>query len=596
MEVIKSKISDSKKVIKLIVEYFEVLLPLTKDHYEEDISELRKMIKEYPNLQNNIDKKIQLMEDILKKPNNDENTIGNIFDLYHEFQNLNLSLKNICDFLNQPHLHAENIEMSNLSQTYKLETADFLSKIVLQYNNLNKKHLDNNTIIITYLSDITLDLIIKSKDIMKLFTFIQKQFRNNLNTVHLYSYIIQKLIDYLSDQKYELKQIMYKIMDQIEYDKDYFMIHNINEKPFKTKYSNPMIKRFGLIPVTLSTELSDIIPIMLNKSITGKIDFKSIAKSENCCIIVMQNCTYTPIEYNVQPLLMKHIAGKTLQPINYGINDKIIERFQTIKEVLDSKGKKSEAKWEFSYEIYGDKESSKYYILETINSKKYRILSPWMFSRSYAIPSHKIKPIVTYLENPYIPSRVSSYQNNSIKQSLKKMFVSKPLDLSSIDEHSKEMDAQGIKTELFLKINSVIKDIIKSEYANGKKLKTNAEINDVIHDSRISDTFSSTLLKMYNIGFKTLDAREFDAGKFPFYELLSSYILDLRDSNRKFMKDLHDTYNRDPINKDILEKNDMSMINQKIEQVLTAAITNQINDKNNIYQSLNYKYLLLNFH
>jgi hypothetical protein len=489
---------------------------------------------------------------------------------------------------------------SSLSQTYKLETADFLAKLLLQYNNFTKKHYENNATIVEYLTQIIVMAVLqlskgdKDNDLIHYFDYIRDYFRKYTNTVSLYASISQHIVDHLFSGRD--KQLMFKILEYIEDDKDYFMTNVTNNTSIKNKFSNPMLKQFGLLPVTYSLEMQEIIPLVLDKSITGKIDFKSIAKSENCCFIILYNVVYNAIEYNMRSLIIKRLAEKNIQPNSYGINDKIIDRFQTIKMITDAKGKHTEAKWDFSHEIHGDIESNKIYILESIDGKKYRILSPWIFSKTYSIPMFKVKALLKYLENSSAPTRVSCYHKVSIKAAVKNMFVSKQLDLESIEEHSKEIDTQSIKTELFLKINSVIKDIIRTDFANGKKIKGNTEINDIIHDDRISDIFSSTLLRLYNIGFKSIDSQEFDAGKFPFYELLSSYILDLRDTTRKFMKEFHDLYNRDPLAQEIFDKSNMTTINHRIETILTTAITNQISDKDNLYQSLNYKYLLLNFH
>ena len=390
---------------------------------------------------------------------------------------------------------------------------------------------------------------------------------------------------------------MYKILELIELDKDYFIKKSTDTKEKKIKITrgeNPFLKRFNLIPICNCTKIPTMLSTLFNKTVTST-NFKTTSKTENCCFIILYSVINTPLEYDIKPLILKYAGVPFIQPETYGINEKIIKRFETIKYV-ESNDFKSNKKWNFTYEVVGDYlNTSNTYIIETLDGDNFRILSPTLFGRNYSIPKDKVEKIIKFLEHPCEISRISCYHKLLIKKATANMFIGKPLDFETMENNAKDNNMQIIKNELFLKLYGLIQEIIKKDFSSGVKIKSSSEINEIIHDDRIGELFSSILLKMYEVGFNADNPTNFNAGKFAFSELLSSFIVDLQDSTRKFMKDLHDGYNSNLLPSEVFTSKDLPVINKKIEFLLLNSLENQLNSSDNIYSSLNYKYLILNY-
>jgi hypothetical protein len=173
------------------------------------------------------------------------------------------------------------------------------------------------------------------------------------------------------------------------------------------------------------------------------------------------------------------------------------------------------------------------------------------------------------------------------------MFLSKPLGLDSLAEHAKEVDTQIIRNELFLKIKSIINTLISKN-----DIDSLHDINDILHSELIKETFTSVILTMYKTASKYTDLQEFDAGKFPFSELFSSFLIELQSITRLFMKQLHDAFNRSLPSNDLFKlskKEKNTAIGKLLDEIILHSLQIVVSDGGNIYSALNYKYLLLNF-
>jgi len=279
------------------------------------------------------------------------------------------------------------------------------------------------------------------------------------------------------------------------------------------------------------------------------------------------------------------MAKAQAQPKIFGVTEKIVRRLSTIITLPDTE-------YDYSYKIIGKEDSNNFYILETLDGINYRAMAPWMESKKYSMLGKYALPIIKYIKEN-IPDRSTNYQSIVIEKSLKNMFIAKPLSLDSMAEHAKDIDTQIIKNELFLKIKDIIRELVEAH-----DIKTYHDINDVIHNESIKDTFVNVILIMYKMASKYTDLQEFDAGKFPFSEIFSSFIVELQTITRLFMKNLHDAYNRALPSSDIFtlqkrEKN--NLIINHLDEILLHTLQIVIGDNSNIYSALNYKYLLLNF-
>ena len=73
-------------------------------------------------------------------------------------------------------------------------------------------------------------------------------------------------------------------------------------------------------------------------------------------------------------------------------------------------------------------------------------------------------------------------------------------------------------------------------------------------------------------------------------ELLTSYLVDVNMTIRRFMKELHDGYNREP-----LAEISYNTVSKKLNE-LTLIITNMIFSENeNIFASLRFKHILMTY-
>jgi hypothetical protein len=614
MNFIKNKLSDSYKVIEHFSEYFQLLKPLIEGKYTDETEQLDNIIAQYPAQQEKIEKQLlvvfELIDENKKKHSADEKKqIDAIFTLYKNLQDFYLSMENIAKYFNQAHLQSENIDEYGLSQTYKLEAADQLTKLLSQYTNFLKKYKDNDADIITYLNNILLSIVLngdeKTAELTKeqgdklfdMIKYIQEKFYNAKNTVQLYAKFLQTFIDVIYSRGSVATKILFDILDLIEIDKDFFISGNVQNTLGKAYADihkvNPPLKRFSLVPGTVCMPLTELLSIILLKPTTGKIDLKKYSVSEDVCFIKMNRIVYTPVEYNLRPLVIESVAKPLLVSEDFGVNKKIVDRFKTIK-LLETD------KWDFSYEIIGKLDTATgIYCLETLDGANYRALVFDMKATTYLLDKSKLTHLINYITKEVTPTRVSNYHAVQIKSAIGNMFLRRPLNIDIMEETAKDIDTQVIRNELFLQVTNYIADSIKKNYDSGKSIADNSDINDILHDDKIREVFANTLLKLYRVGSKIESLREFDAGKFPFSELLSSYLLDLSVILMRFMRELHDGYNRNPFGPEVFELPSMdkvSSIRKQLDNLVLNVLNQIISDKENIYASLNYKYLLLNFY
>lgn len=480
---------------------------------------------------------------------------------------------------------------------------------------------------------------------------LQENFYKHKNAVRVYASIIQKTIDTLYDAgDKDSKQLMFYILELVETDKDFFISGNVESIFTDIKnvhLVNPALKRFGLVPVTDSMSLDKLIVQITDKKSTAKnINLQTYAKEIGIGFIVMHHVVYDPIEYDLKPLINPDIAKCLTQPSEYGITEKTLERFRNIRTVgeiklenddLEKKNGKTPGKipgkppshdrygdlcdqknlashtakhiksslpsnhrkWNFNYRVIDSKDTQSYYVIETLDGIHYRALAPWLSDKNLAIGKFRLTQLLQYIADANEPNRIANYHQLAIHTASSNMFLKKPLKIEQLEEQAKDIDTHFIKNDLYLKIILLLHDIIDTDYNRGKRIKSDLDINNIIHDERIKEVFTNTIFALYDIGAKSNTVKEFEAGKFPFYEVLSSFILELEDINRRFLKDLHDLYNRDPLDKSVFSKSDsdkLAAVQNKLEDCVLRSIQLVISDKDNIYSSINFKYLLLNFY
>jgi hypothetical protein len=170
MDVVKNKLEDSEKIIRLFSDYFDILRPLIEERYYEETKVIKEIVANYPKQQKIVNAKLSEMESIINEHNNTKKVIEAIFDFYHTSQDFFLTMENTTRFLDQSHFHTENIDDNTMSQTYKLEAADFFYKLLTAYNNFIKKHKENDAVIIEYLTETLISFVKKEYNLPEALT------------------------------------------------------------------------------------------------------------------------------------------------------------------------------------------------------------------------------------------------------------------------------------------------------------------------------------------------------------------------------------------------------------------------------------------
>jgi len=561
--------------------------------------------------------------------NRQQNKGLTLFTYYVKIDHIINSITVIIDKL-------ESLEISGIeiSESAKSRIKTDVINLRKAFNTFKKESMQIDITLIPKLSKELADNCINDNTIL---FKIRKEIHKNFSGVELYANVMQLLIDhyYTIDKLYT-----FQLMKYLEDDKS-LVLNNPGLKKVKNKTiikTNPSQTRFGLIPVTVSQPLDICIGKIeqnLNKTTKHK-SLKKVADALDISIIVFNHIVYNPIEYNIRSLILEDDAKQYVQPKEFGITDKVVKRFQTIIAT------EKPTDWKFSIEFYNIDDADdvsksnksdqpdgvsksnksdqpdgvsksnksdqpdgvsqlsktvsidstkKFYILETLNGTTYRFLAPWL-SNNIALARFRVEHILNY--DPTKPSRATSYHFNATNLAVQNMFLPKALEMESFENQTTDVASGVIQQELIEQTMRYIDNLIAKKYAKG--IKSSIEINDILHDPGLMQHFNRELVKLYKKGSASPDVNEFDAGSFPFYEVLSSFIVNLQIASRRFSREIHTGYSRTPLRPEAFTQHDAaSIIRTKILTVVQEAISLIIKLDENLYTSLHYKYLILNF-
>jgi hypothetical protein len=522
----------------------------------------------------NIDKLIQLRDKIKKQ----------LSDHYVEFKTKKSSSKDTYE----TEINKSFVLYSNVIELYNSLSEELDNKSLNDMNEMSKLKakyslVKNNTDLILFTNEMS-DKLISYIDVENIedIKYLQSIVRKHIFSVSLYANILQKIVDDSSSKIMSKSNtnLLSEIFEIIESDKSFFLLGHATNI-FKKKVDNPPMKRFGLVPITDSMSLSELMHVVIGKKNINKIS--NLSSIKNYGFIIFNHIVYTPIEYNIRSLIVPSVAAKLIQPDTYGPTLKTVERFKTIRDY-------PAAKWDFDHKIINES-SDKIIIIETLEGKSYRCLAPWVDSALYGyfINKEKVLPIIEYIKNKNVSDRVSNYHIISTKLATKNMFLKKPIAMESFEENSADVPSHIIKQEIILNLETHV-----NKY---KSIKDSVQLNEVLHDEGLRDIFYNTTLRLYPKAVILDSIKEFKADRFPFSELLSSFIVELQNITGKFMRELHDGYGRKPLPKETFdlpadERN--NIIRKKISTVIEDALNLVIKNESNIYSTLHYKFLLLN--
>lgn len=583
MQTIKSDLLKNYELTTACRKYHQDLSPLLADKFDvED-----KLIKKYLTSVGTHTTLMEKLFDSESKTTIDE--LDRLTSIYKHTYDSIVAIKRMMSLVQQPYLQPINIR-ADFSQTKIMELQDDLRQLRLKYARFTKTWNSLEVALINMLQKKAIAIVVRI-DAYEAAVHLQTIFHKSPSIISLYATIMQTIVDNLYGSN---NKVMNKVLQLLEDDKNFYLIPTNYKLTSKKNIhlTNPPINKFNLLPVTKSMSLSELFTKIIPKQTNGKISMSKYAKDNSVGFIVMHRVVYNPMEYSVRSVIKPEDKSLT-QPVEYGVTEKTIKRFNTIQQMIP------EAKWNFGTELIGDVAQMRaYFVIETLDGKTYRALAPWFESNTYAVPTHKLKALIAYITQTNKPTRISEYQKLKTSIAIKNMFLPKKIDLSVLSDKSIHIDMQQIQNALYESVMSVIKLNIKIKYTAGTKIKSNTDLNQIIHDTDISDAFYQIILRKYDVGTKLTKAQRYSAGDFPFSELLVSYIRELRSITIRFMKELHNGYNRAPLPNDVFKLSKKEMVKSimdRLESIVEKAVLITVHHKNNIYSDMTYKYFLLNY-
>jgi len=431
-------------------------------------------------------------------------------------------------------------------------------------------------------------------------TNINSLYRKYRNTLNLYAYFLQ----YLLDKFFRDRVIINHIMGMIEDDKT-FALQNTkaSSSVVKKGHQNPFIRKFGLVPYTGFLPLS---VLFNNKKITN---IKNVAKHINFPVIVIKYITNNPVSYDLWNLVDYYKAknlGLDPNASDKGVDENLVKRMKTI--IVDDATSSTKIKWDFSSCVllkpkgFNVSTNKEFYVLETLNNNTFRFLNYYILRGDRpgaTIHQSKIRPLLRYLKiQPYDDelknSRVSAYQHDVVAMSIENLFFkNKKPDIEMLTKDSKiEIDSKKVLTQSIFKLMTVVKKELPKRKSYPNPI---VYIGLIVHSSKLFAAFIDTVVKLYR------DFYSSDVSKntnFKFSEVLCTYMVEIKNIRLIFAKELHNEYI------DIIEKHkeDKSAIEalktridieQYIEAMINKVLHLIITPDNNIYQALSFKSNLL---
>lgn len=615
MDIIKKKVEESIKLLDLFREYyhyfkigFQKLKPKIVSKLEDNIFD------KYPERRKKLLDRIKSLN--LKvfmeiEPIDQQKLIFQTYYLLKQFDNI---IEDIYQIIKKYSFENSEFIDSELTSSIINNSIEKEQKLRKQYKNFVKIYNKFTEINVTeQFSQIVINLMkdADETEIQKQINNINLLFKKYINTIHLYSHIMQYILDCYSDKKYKI--ITELIMKLIEQDKAYILQPNtFISKPKKITSKrgpqNPFLRNFGLVPSGKFKLIDQLFPKLKNNT-SENIDtlFNKISKETKINIIVLQNITSNPISHELWNLIDIQNAN-SYGSENSGITENLIKKTTTIVKL-----KPEQKSWTFgSYKIFGSEDVNNFYIIETLNNKLFRFLRHWISLSSSnnlnetVIPASKINGFLNYLNihkklNKNTPKseeidRISIYQNIQEK-SLENMFFKKtPPNIETLIEKSQFMiDSTKIKSECLFRIRDIINKTIKT-------IKNPIDqIGYIMHYSVIFDIFISTIFgifwEYYDI-IKKIERHEQNSQKnikIQFPEIFSTYLYEIKSLKYQFARALHNEY----IKKIDNNKIEIQSISTKeklivyIEKMIQTVLNELISQDKNIYQSIYFKYNLL---
>jgi hypothetical protein len=242
------------------------------------------------------------------------------------------------------------------SPTYILET-------VLEFNefeNIVSDHLNN-----PLNNDLMEFLMNKIKDIDP--KEVETMYKNNKHATALFAKYLQYHIDSPSTND---ASIYYEILERAKTD----VLAEGRGPPIPPSKRTMPLQRFGLMPVLQGLSITTLIEAFMGTGACSGDTLDSFIKcafNMNINVLVIKNITSYPIEFNLWKLINKPDAQGYIFDWTTGINQKIIERYNTISEmeIVENQSLGYEAR------PYIKTEGGSWFVVRTLNGKNWDIMS-----------------------------------------------------------------------------------------------------------------------------------------------------------------------------------------------------------------------------
>ncbi len=465
----------------------------------------------------------------------------------------------------------------NHSETFILNHKALVNKLNVKYVQFTKDLAALNPDIIKTVGSTVFDDIAKTDNKLDKIVKLRELYYKNPAIISLYAYLMQRAInEFFSIDK----SLVFKLTEFITEDKAHALRGNYksNIPPKDASKKNPPQTRFGLLPVTAAMPLKELLKVILAEDniAADTTNLEKLAKKHHIGFIVFTSIVNTPADYNISALTLPDVAKEYMQPDEYGITKKTIQRFTTLNTYGAGYG------WSFSITTH-NKTAEKFYIIETLDGDTYRCMAPWLQSTKYSVSKFRVKKIIDYDQT--IPSRALEYHDLAIKQALPNMFTNKILALDEFDAKLENVQSGSIQHSVVDKVVKVASKLIVKT-----KFKSSNDVSNLLHEPVIVEAFISAVEQEF-----ASDTNSFNGGAFPRCELASSFITALQTASRRFAREVHNGYSRNPLKDEDLQGDSKQVATDKIIEVLKNAVELVIKLDDNLFTSSYYKYLILNY-
>jgi len=400
----------------------------------------------------------------------------------------------------------------------------------------------------------------------------------------IYAQYLQHMLD--SDYKNKIE-----IYDMLERAKDSAIV----DKKYKQKQNLPNmapLQRFGIVAACSSSRIDYIYKLYFGErcSECSLENFLNRAKSSRLNVLTITNISKSPVEYDIARLIDKDTAQDYIFNSEYGVNDKIMERFENIREL-------SSCEKEMGYKINQHVSSigAQWIVLQSIGySKIEKTKKLWsaMTNKCIAISQSEFKPTLKklLLPNSLIqkilrgPSqRIQSYQKPK-NDKLMSMFV-KPLN----NEQEVKIDKKSLINNLIHRITNRI--LLYVDESLTPLPTTQQKLEEAIMDPMFTEIMNIEMLQSYSITGVDI--------KLPTYELVGSFISDVDNNiivqfSRNLKNNMIEMGPSAKLFREYSGENLKTRLYNIFIEIIKKSIISTIKSKVNVYEMLLIKNNMLN--